>query len=158
MGTMNDNYTNETNEFAQNLFDAHERAIKTAMGLGHTVGWFDLSEVEQRYWFSVAASLEANGWQRYPCDGGCNINDGPDEVCSRHGRRPKEIWDRVESIHKENLKLEQAGVDVIKALHEFISFVDMEYRPPFPAGTSFAGKQLNEAQLKLRALIPSWLF
>lgn len=27
-----------------------------------------------------------------PCDGGCSYNAGPDETCSRHGRRVREVW------------------------------------------------------------------
>lgn len=32
----------------------------------------------------------------FPCDGGCNIDDGPAEECSRHGRSPRDLWERVE--------------------------------------------------------------
>lgn len=30
----------------------------------------------------------------FPCDGGCNTNDGPEETCSRHGRSPRDLWER----------------------------------------------------------------
>lgn len=43
----------------------------------------------------VFAELEAKveGFEKqFPCDGGCNPNDGPNEECSRHGRTPKELW------------------------------------------------------------------
>ena len=28
----------------------------------------------------------------FPCDGGCNADDGPAEECSRDGRSPLELW------------------------------------------------------------------
>src|SRR5690606_11345387 len=36
----------------------------------------------------------------FPCDGGCNVNDGPAEECSRHGRSPRDLWERVESGYR----------------------------------------------------------
>lgn len=32
----------------------------------------------------------------FPCDGGCNTNDGPEETCSRHGRSPRDLWDLLD--------------------------------------------------------------
>ncbi len=32
----------------------------------------------------------------FPCDGGCNINDGPEETCSRHGRSPRDLWNLLD--------------------------------------------------------------
>lgn len=45
-----------------------------------------------------AEGLEAS---REPCDGGCNYNDGPDEECSAHGRRLRELWGFLEELTKE---------------------------------------------------------
>lgn len=41
---------------------------------------------------NVAKDYDTN----FPCDGGCNVNDGPAEDCSRHGRSPRDLWERVE--------------------------------------------------------------
>jgi hypothetical protein len=30
-----------------------------------------------------------------PCDGGCNINDGPQEDCSAHGRPVRDVWNML---------------------------------------------------------------
>lgn len=40
----------------------------------------------------AALTLDVN----FPCDGGCNTNDGPAEDCSLHGRSPRDLWDRLE--------------------------------------------------------------
>ena len=31
-----------------------------------------------------------------PCDRGCNVNDGPMEDCSQHGRSPRDLWGIIE--------------------------------------------------------------
>lgn len=33
-----------------------------------------------------------------PCDGGCNVNDGPMEDCSQHGRSPRDLWGIIEDL------------------------------------------------------------
>ena len=33
-----------------------------------------------------------------PCDGWCNVNDGPQEECSRHGRTPRDLWGIIEDL------------------------------------------------------------
>lgn len=32
----------------------------------------------------------------FPCDGGCSWNDGPEETCSRHGRKPSDLWNLLD--------------------------------------------------------------
>jgi hypothetical protein len=56
--------------------------------------------------------LRAEADANWPCDGGCNVNDGPDEMCSRHGRRVSEVWrmeqealQRAERAEAENARL-----------------------------------------------------
>ena len=58
------------------------------------------------------ASLRAEilRWEtKYPCDGGCDYN-GPEEMCSRHGRSPSEIWDIVDNLNSqiEDLRSKQS--------------------------------------------------
>jgi len=48
----------------------------------------DALEAEHAEVVLLRAEADAN----WPCDGGCNVNDGPDEMCSRHGRRVSEVW------------------------------------------------------------------
>ena len=33
-----------------------------------------------------------------PCDRGCNVNDGPMEDCSQHGRNPRDLWGIIEDL------------------------------------------------------------
>jgi hypothetical protein len=36
-----------------------------------------------------------------PCDGGCNINDGPQEDCSAHGRPVSYVWGLVDEKQRQ---------------------------------------------------------
>lgn len=36
----------------------------------------------------------------FPCDGGCNTNDGPEETCSRHGRSPSDLWNLLDAARR----------------------------------------------------------
>ena len=36
-----------------------------------------------------------------PCDGGCNVNDGPAEECSAHGRPVADVWEIVNRARYE---------------------------------------------------------
>ena len=52
----------------------------------------------------VAALREARAkvarWEAdFPCDQGCR--DYPDEACSRHGRRPADLWNRSDQAFRE---------------------------------------------------------
>lgn len=52
----------------------------------------------------IAALREARAkvglWEAdFPCDEGCR--DYPEETCSRHGRRPDDLWERVEFFARE---------------------------------------------------------
>ncbi|MBB2956988.1 hypothetical protein [Pseudoclavibacter helvolus] len=42
-----------------------------------------------------------------PCDGGCNVNDGPMEDCSQHGRSPRDLWGIIEDL-SQRLAAERA--------------------------------------------------
>lgn len=44
----------------------------------------------------------------FPCDGGCNVNDGPAEECSRDGRSPRE-WIERGDILAARLREAEAG-------------------------------------------------
>ena len=35
-----------------------------------------------------------------PCDRGCNVNDGPMEDCSQHGRSPRDLWGIIEDLNQ----------------------------------------------------------
>ncbi len=37
----------------------------------------------------------------FPCDQGCTALGYPDEVCSRHGRKPADLWERGDVIAKQ---------------------------------------------------------
>ena len=54
------------------------------------------------------------------CDGGCNYQDGPDEMCSLHGRPVAEVWQIVRDVAAErdakNAALAQQ-VEKVRALH-----------------------------------------
>ena len=45
----------------------------------------------------------------FPCDGGCV--EYPEEDCTRHGRRPRDLWDRIDRLSREN-----AAVARVRAL------------------------------------------
>lgn len=55
-------------------------------------------EVEQK--IKLADTLRAERAKRpdLPCDGGCNVNDGPMEECSHHGRTPRDLWGIIEDL------------------------------------------------------------
>lgn len=36
-----------------------------------------------------------------PCDGGCNVNDGPEETCSQHGRPVADVWEIAQRFAEE---------------------------------------------------------
>ena len=42
-----------------------------------------------------------------PCDRGCNVNDGPMEDCSQHGRSPRDLWGIIEDL-SQRLAAERA--------------------------------------------------
>jgi len=39
--------------------------------------------------------------ENFPCDGGCNANDGPAEECSRDGRSPRDLWEIIGRVMAE---------------------------------------------------------
>ena len=55
-------------------------------------------EVEQK--IKLADTLRDERAKRpdLPCDGGCNVNDGPMEECSHHGRTPRDLWGIIEDL------------------------------------------------------------
>ena len=55
-------------------------------------------EVEQK--IKLADTLRDERAKRpdLPCDGGCNVNDGPMEECSLHGRTPRDLWGIIEDL------------------------------------------------------------
>lgn len=55
------------------------------------------------------------GWWegRFPCDRGCS--DAPEEDCSRHGRKPAELWGIIEDVSKDRATL-RAKVARVEAL------------------------------------------
>lgn len=66
------------------------------------------------------ATFKAN---QPPCDGGCNVNDGPMEECSAHGRPVSYVWEIVNRVGRErdelDLKLSDQAA-VIDAVRESI--------------------------------------
>ena len=49
-----------------------------------------------------AKTAEVEGYkQHYPCDGGCNYTDGPQEGCSLHGRNPRELWEAIGGLTRD---------------------------------------------------------
>lgn len=69
-------------------------------------------ERELRTLRTVVKDYDAN----FPCDGGCNVNDGPEETCSRHGRSPRDLWDRLDAALRRPVQGEPT--------HEGHSFCD----------------------------------
>ena len=57
-------------------------------------------EVEQK--IKLADTLRDERAKRpdLPCDGGCNVNDGPMEDCSQHGRNPRDLWGIIEDLNQ----------------------------------------------------------
>jgi hypothetical protein len=55
------------------------------------------------------AEFIASQFQVPPCDGGCNMNDGPAEDCSRHGRTVQDVWrmqqEALGRVHQLELQL-----------------------------------------------------
>lgn len=47
-------------------------------------------------------NVERDYDSNFPCDGGCNVNSGPEEMCSRHGRSPRDLWARLHEQEREN--------------------------------------------------------
>jgi hypothetical protein len=48
------------------------------------------------------AEVEARSMGRdLPCDGWCNVNDGPQEECSRHGRTPGDLWGIIADLNRQ---------------------------------------------------------
>jgi hypothetical protein len=57
--------------------------------------------------------IKAEYDQNFPCDGGCSYNDGPEETCSRHGRRVSEVWQMQSDAQAEANRL-AAKLDAVK--------------------------------------------
>lgn len=55
--------------------------------------------------------------RRYPCDGGCNWADGPQEECSLHGRTPAEMWEALDKGANQRDAL-QARLDAVREIAE----------------------------------------
>ena len=55
------------------------------------------------------------------CDGRCNYQDGPDEMCSLHGRPVAEVWQIVRDVAAERDAKNDAlaqQVEKVRALHQ----------------------------------------
>lgn len=93
--------------------------------------------------------LRAEADANWPCDGGCNVNDGPDEMCSRHGRRVSEVWQMAHDAMQRAERAETA-VEAVLALHVLDPACDDSFRwcadclEPFPCPTVQA---INDALL-----------
>lgn len=85
---------------------------------------------------NVAKDYDAN----FPCDGGCNYNDGPEETCSRHGRAPKDLWERVEQGYRA-----QAERDALRAVLDDIRAEQQDYTIPHDEALSNIGEILSRA-------------
>jgi hypothetical protein len=72
----------------------------------------DALEAEHAEVERLRAEADAN----WPCDGGCNVNDGPEETCSRHGRRVSEVWQMAHDAMQRAERAE-AAVEAVLALH-----------------------------------------
>ena len=55
-------------------------------------------EVEQKIKLADTLRDERAKRSDLPCDGGCNVNDGPMEECSHHGRTPRDLWGIIEDL------------------------------------------------------------
>lgn len=69
----------------------------------------------------VLAWLRENGYEKLPCDGGCDYNTGPEETCSRHGRPVREVWDIAQTFATERdaIRAEREPVVVDDAMVEW---------------------------------------
>lgn len=65
---------------------------------------------------NVVKDYDAN----FPCDGGCNVNDGPEETCSRHGRSPADLWniteEQIKRANDAEARLREAEAVIAGAL------------------------------------------
>lgn len=50
--------------------------------------------------------------RKFPCDGGCSVNVGAEETCSRHGRPPAELWTLLDRARQRVRALEEAIDDL----------------------------------------------
>lgn len=59
---------------------------------------------------AVAQSVQSQGWVYLPCDAGCH--EYPEEDCSRHGRKPNELWrflaEQTEAVNHWRARAEAA--------------------------------------------------
>lgn len=53
----------------------------------------------------LALRVEQLQGQLPPCDGGCNVNSGPEETCSAHGRPVAEVWEIAQGFATERDEL-----------------------------------------------------
>ncbi len=81
-------------------------------------------------------------WEaEFPCDGGCDTAWGPQEECSRHGRRPAELWERGEFFARERDDA-RAAIAAVRALCERYERADTERHDRVSVET-LAAKVLN---------------
>ena len=64
-------------------------------------------EVEQKIKLADTLRDERAKHPDLPCDRGCNVNDGPMEDCSQHGRSPRDLWGIIED-QSQRLAAERA--------------------------------------------------
>ena len=102
-------------------------------------------EVEQK--IKLADTLRDERAKRpdLPCDGGCNVNDGPMEDCSQHGRSPRDLWGIIED-QSQRLAAERAKRPDRAALERIAA--ECEADIPYDDGNETAkliGKRIREA-------------
>lgn len=62
----------------------------------------------------------------FPCDGGCHVEYGPMEECSRHGRKPYDLWRFIGEMAERNRRLDRQ----LKALQTDIQHFTNNYSTP----------------------------
>jgi len=97
-----------------------------------------------------AKTAEVEGYkQHFPCDRGCNYNDGPQEECSLHGRNPRDLWEVIGGLARER--------DEARAEVERLGDVEKMLAESEHANETYAGieGELMELKQTLTELAPS---
>ena len=51
-----------------------------------------------------------------PCDRGCNVNDGPMEDCSQHGRSPRDLWGIIDAYGSLVTGTQERAIRVVRGM------------------------------------------
>ncbi|MBP5800757.1 hypothetical protein J2D78_01540 [Microbacterium maritypicum] len=110
----------------------------------------EVTEKELRTLCNVVKDYDVN----FPCDGGCNVNDGPEETCSRHGRSPADLWNLLEADRAALAVFEKAHTPTDDEREDMIAFLLRDHNfEESPWGRTYTDAEIANA-LRRSEVVP----